>query len=92
MRVQPLIIWLKSSLQRYALCVVIVLLLRLVWPPVDGKQRYKRTNYMKEYGCTYGRMCIPSKAREEEPTMISSFQAIDWRAAVQVDPGLYMSG
>jgi hypothetical protein len=39
MRVQPLIIWLKSSLQRYALCIVIVLLLRLLWPPVDGKQR-----------------------------------------------------
>ena len=96
MRVQPLIVWFKSSLQCYALCIFVVLLLRLLWPPVDGKERAAIENkYLyRVYG---GPLYIWAKlyavtVREEEAAIISSFQAIDWRAAVQVDPGLYMSG
>ena len=86
MRVQPLIVWFKSSLQCYALCIVVVLLLRLLWPPVDGKERAAiENNYLyRVYG---GPLYICTKlysvtVREEEAAIISSFQAINWRAGV----------
>ena len=89
MRVQPLIIWLKSSLQRYALCVVIVLMLRLLWPPVDGKERAAiENNYLyRVYGVYGGPLYIRAKlysvtVREEESTVTAALQAVDWRAGV----------
>ena len=76
MRVQPLVIWFKSALQCYALCIFVVLLLRLLWPPVDGKERAAiETNYLyRVYGDPlYIRAKLYSvTVREEESTVTAA--------------------
>ena len=91
------VVWLKAPLQGYAFRVLIVLLLRLLWPPVDGsnfpRDLYKPTHGARREGKGRGMgECYSVTVREEETTVSTALLAIYWRTAVQVYPGLYMSG
>ena len=78
MRVQPLIICFESPLQGYTFCVLIVLLLRLLWPPVDGKERAAiENNYLYQvYGAhyTYARSSILSRYGKKKRQLFLPFK------------------